>query len=354
MTPNSITLPISSLKSYLNKALVFISKTRMSADPIYCTLLFKEDKVYTNNGETGAMINFPLTVPEPTLMFPFDLAYVVNSSAETADITLAFDYQGMWCKVSCGNINVKIKLLDPKQFAIPEIPDDLEMFSIDGFYEKVKRAAFATHIDIAQPILQGVKMGKTSVCAYDIKGAWREENSSEHEVLLPALLVSHIEKLGLEPAQLGLNACQIHIVYQDMLMFSPRLAEEAKFPNVDGVFETKIRVQGDAAVIDYDRESLAQELEKLMQLSVDDGITLSCKDKVLCAQKIVKKADDTDAKIFLPVNSTADFDNVTVNGKIFLNGVQRFIRFDLKEDKKRIYFHRETSQEYVISTRDVR
>jgi DNA polymerase III sliding clamp (beta) subunit (PCNA family) len=354
MTPNSITLPISSLKSYLNKALVFISKTRMSSNPLYCCLLFKEDKVYANNGETGAIINFPLTVPQATLMFPFDLSFVVNSSNEAADITLSFDYESMWCKVSCGNINVKIKLLDPKEFAIPEIPDDLELFSVEGFYDKVKRASFATHIDIAQPVLQGVKINKTSVCTMDRASAWREDSESTQEFLIPALLVSHIEKLGLEPTQLAINDCQIHIIYNDMVMFSPRLAEEAKFPALDNVFENKIRPQGDAAVVDYDRESLTQEIEKLMQLSVDDGINLSCKDKVLCAQKIVKDSNETDAKVLLPVNSTEDFSNVTVNGKLFLNGVQRFIRFNLKEDGKRIYFHRETSMEYVIATRDVR
>ena len=353
-TPNTITLPISSLKSYLTKALVFISKTRMTSNPLFCCLYFKDDKCYVNNGETGAVINFPMTVSQPTLFFPFHLSQVVNTEKDESEITFSFDYQAMWCKVTSQNIDIKIKLLDPTEFHIPEAPDDLELFEIEGFYEKVKRASFATHIDISLPLLQGIRVTAKSFCSTDQRSVWREESESPHEFVIPDLLKDHIEKLGIEPAKIGLNANQIHLIYQDMLMFGARLAEDDKYPKVDSVFEQKIRTLGDLAVVEYDRESLTQKLETLMMLSTDDAIKLSCSNKVLLAQNIVKDSGATEAKISLAVNSNADFDNVVVNGKLFQNGVQRFIQFRLKEDQKRIYFHRDTTQEYCISRRDVR
>jgi hypothetical protein len=353
----TITLPVSSLKSYLNRALIFINKSKLGIHPLHCCILFKDDKVYVSNGETGAIISFPMTVPEPTLVFPFDLARVVNSSKDEHEITLEFDYVSMWCKVTTPIIKTKIKLVDATTFTIPSVPDNLEKFEVEGFYQKVCRASFCAHVDASIAVMQGIKFTKESCVSTDQRGLWCEEALSPEEFLVTNLLKDHVEKLGLEPQQIaltdnGTGGGEIYLFYQDMVVFGSRFAEEAKYPNVTAVFAQKIRPLTGGVTIEYDRESLQERLEQLSLLPCPEGaIKIECKSNSLLIQNLITKADDTQADIELPVNSSADFDNVFINAELFKSGVERFISFDLHP--KFLYFHKQ-SQEFCVMRRDVR
>lgn len=343
-----IGLHSSSLKEYLNRALIFVQKSKIGLNPYGSCILLDDDKAYVYNGDTGAIIKFPFKVVQPTLLFPFDLAKVVNNLKDDEDVQLCFDYNKLTCTFKSNAIELTIKLLDPKNFSFPTIPQDVEKFQIADFYSKVKNASFCCHEDASLPLLKAVQFKKGSVNATDQRTVWTENCESPQEFLVTEILRKHIEGLALEPQSIACQKAILYIFYNDITVFGARYADEKEAPNISNVFAFVDKQEKISKVV-YDKDALAKKLEMLLSIYQQPTINIKCSDR-LYIQNII--SDDTDSKgiITLDIGKTSHFDNVIVNGELFYNGVTRFNQFEVME--KMVLFWNDT-QKYAVSRRTV-
>ena len=107
----------------------------------------------------------------------------------------------------------------------------------------------------------------------------------------------------------------------------------------------------DEAVVKFDRESFREKLDLLRQIpGKDDAIKLTCDAGVLKVENLVEDANASEGMIIIEVDSTANFENIVVNGVFFEQAIQRFNNFSIKNDKRRITFGNDT-QFYGLSRR---
>ena len=352
ITMPSVTLPVSSLRPYINRALIFINRAKLGLNPAFGCLYLEADKAYVYNGESGAIISMPFSVSEPTLLMPFDLAKVLDAAREESEAKLDFDYKGLYCRVTTEQISIKIRLIDPKQVTKPVIPQT-EPVAVDNIAERVRNAIFCASPDASLPKLQGVFLSEKSFCATDQRGVWREAGTSDKQFSVTKLLADQLGRLSVEPTSVGLSDGQLVFSYPDMIVYGSRLADDTKFPDVDSLLENHIGPMTDESVVRYDRDSLTQRLEALMSLPQHEGaIKMKCEKGVLTLLNAVKDGDETEGVITLDVASTADFRDVEVNGELLRNGIQRFHQFAVKSDGKRLLFWNDT-QQYCMTRRAV-
>ncbi len=343
-----LTLKASDLKTYLNRALIFLNKSKMGIQPIFTCILIKEDKAHVYNGESGAVISLPFRLDSPVLFYPDTLSKILDKTADDSQVVLKFDLKNMALKVKTDDIKITIKMLDPKEWPDMPIPEH-EKIEIEGFLPKVKAAAFSTSEDASLTLMQGVKVCNGSVIATDQRGVWREEAVSSKEFVISKLLIEHIVKIGLEPSNIGICDTQIFVYYPDMLIFGIRLQEEEKFPDVNKVL-IALKDQPNTATVRYDREAFASKLERLLILPGQDAaIKITCANGII---SVINLADSAEVSgiIEMDVSSDAEFDNVIINGAIFKQAVDRFSRMEVKADNRRVVFSNET-QIYGISRR---
>jgi len=354
----TIKLPASSLKPALNRALLFINQAKLGLSPLFGCFYLEGDKCSVYNGETGAVLNFPFSVSEPTLLFPFELAKLVNATRELAEVSLTFDYKAMQLIVVTPTIKTKIRLLnvatqDVSSLAGIKVPADLVPFEMEGLYERVKRATFSCSADASLPLLQGVRVTPQSICSTDQRGVWREQATSPQAFVIPRLMCEHIERALQEPSRVGVSSDQLYLFYSDMMCFGRRLAEDHKYPDVDGAFDKVVRAVADQAVVTFDREALTERLTALLSLPQYEGaVLMKCTAGELSVQNVLGVGVETESVISMPVQSTADFADVCINGQLLLEGVSRFSQLAVKADGRRIAFWNAT-QEYAVSRRAV-
>lgn len=330
-----------SLRTYLNRALIFISKAKLGVQPLFGCVHLKADKLYVYNGETGAAISMPFSVEKDILFYPFELAKVVDSLPDDEEVELKIDVEALDMKVKTSTIKIKIRLVDPANFPKLEVPE-LETFEVLGIYRAVKNASFCTSDDASLPLLQSIQISNTAVCATDQRGVWQEKFESPHTFLVPLLLREHMNKLGTEPARIGLTDSQIFFFYADMIMYGVRMSEEVKFPGVVKVLQ-QILTQEVASTVKFDREAFQKRFAILRQLpGKEEAIRLKCINGELTAENVISDNNSTQGTITLGVDSTADFDGVVVNGGLFENALDRFNNFKIMSDNKRIIFSNDT------------
>lgn len=349
-----IKLPVSSLRPYLNRALLFTNQAKMGLKPIFSCLYLEKDKAYVYNGETGIIINFPFSVDKPVMLFPFDLARVLNGAKEDAEITLTLDTTALTCLVTVSGAKLKIKLMDPALFeTVHQVPADLKKIPVDGIYSKIKNALFATSNDASLPKFQCVQVTPTHVCATDQRVIWRETFPFTEPLLVPKQFAEQISRLGAEPTAVVLADSTIYFFYPDAIVYTLRLQDEV-VPDLNKVIVDRVLADGDTAVVKYDKEQLSSRLELLTGLLGDDGaLEISCEKGILRLQNVLdgKDANVTEAEIAQEVASTADFGAVFINAKLFREGINQFHQFAVKADGRRLYFSNSSGQEYVVSRR---
>lgn len=362
-SPLTIKIPAGSLKPYLNRALLFIKDAKLGLSPLLGCLYLKADKCFVYNGETGAELSMPFSVTQPTLLFPFELAKVVNAARELTDVLLTFDYKAMVLIAETTTIRTRIRLLatETQDLAILDgikVPPDMVPFAVEGLYERIKRSSFTCSEDASLPLLQGVRITKESICTTDQRAVWREQGVSSEAFVIPKLLREHIERLGQEPSRIGLMPNQLYVFYNDLVCFGGRLEAEKnekgldRYPDVDGAL-VRVRAQDNAAVVSYDREALAERVTALLSLpQYENAVTMKCVAGLLSVQNAVGAGVETESVISMAVQSTADFDSVHLNGQLLLEGVSRFSQFAVKADQRRLLFWNGTS-EYAVSRRNV-
>src|SRR5690606_26441965 len=190
----------------------------------------KEDKCYVFNGESGAVISLPFSLPTPALLYPYELAKILDLTAEESKVSLNFNLEKKELLVKTESIKIKIRLIDPKEFPNYPEPENLEMLEIEGFLQKIKNASFCTSEDASLPLLQAIKITESAFSSTDQRGAWREASSSQSELLVSKLLTEHVIKLGLEPSNIGIAENLIYFMYPDMIIYGARLADDDKYP----------------------------------------------------------------------------------------------------------------------------
>ena len=350
-------LPVSSIKPYLNKALVFINQTKIGINPAFGCLMLVGDKGYVNNGDTGAILSLPFTVEEPTVFFPFEMAKVINLTNDAAEVEIKFNYTTLTFEVKTPDIKIKRQLIPPA-IPLPVIPTDLKLVTIEGIYEKIRGSGFATSIDASLEIIQATKVHEDCICATNQIVVWKEKISSEIPFLIPKLLRENMERLAMEPTGIATNDDSIFIYYPDLIVYATKLAKEASYPDVRGLFAKVISGAPNKAVVTYDREALTQKLRTLLALpQPETAVRVKCTAGILTVENYINDSaenkESADAVISMEVKCAEDFTNVVVNSEHFMAGVERFSTFALKEDGKRLLFSNPT-QEYCISRRDVR
>jgi len=329
------------LRTYLNRALIFISKAKLGIQPIFGCVHLSGDKMHVYNGETGAIISVPFSVDTPIFFYPFELAKVVNNTPDDEMVDITIDAVKMEMRVKTSAIKIKIRLVEGSEFPKIVIPE-LEAFEVEGIYQKLRNAAFSTSEDASLPHFQAIQVSKGAVCSTDHRGVWREKTESPHGFLVSALLMEHFSKMGAEPSKLALTETQIFVYYPDMLMFGIRLSDEEKFPQVSKVLD-EVCAQPTVAVVKFDREGFVKKFTLLRELpGKEDAVRIKCVGGVLSAENVLTDSNSVEGVITLNVDSTADFENVIVNGSLFANAIERFNTMSILADGKRLLFQSDT------------
>lgn len=334
---NAVVVKAGTLGAILQQALVFINKAKVALQPIYSSILLKDSKMYVFNGESGAHVDLPFVVPGSFVLIPFDLTQLVQAFKPDNDVQLIFSEDGANLKVVCGSIKATFRLIDAKRFPDQPLPAGSVDVAIENLYAKVKRAAMCASSDATNPLMQGVRISKTSVCATDMRRIYHEESESSEEFVISHLLTDQLLRLGCEPVRVSLTDNQVLLHYTDKVVFGLRVAEDNKYPDVNGVV-TRVSAEPDVAVVQYDREAFRSQLETVLLLNPEDDklVMLASQDNVLKIRNFVVDADKTEADCELECTSSANFSDVLINGKLLLETLETFSELQLKD--KRLLF----------------
>lgn len=325
----------------------------MGLKPIFSCIYLQDDKAHVYNGETGIIVNFPFKVDKPVMLFPFDLARVLNGAKEDAEVTLVVDTAALSCTVTVSGAKLKIKLVDPALYEqCPEIPVDCKKVPLDGVCQRIKNALFATSKDASLPKFQCVLVTPTHICATDQRVIWRESFPSTETLVIPKQFAEQVGRLGVEPTAVALTDSCLYFFYPDAVAFTLRQKDES-VPDLNKVVADRVLADGDTAIIKYDREQLSSRMELLLGLLDENGaIEVTCKAGILLIKNLADGKDAvTEAEITQEVSCTADFDGVFINARLFKEGVDQFHQFSVKADNRRLYFSNSSGQEYIVSRR---
>ena len=355
----TITITAGSLKTYLNKALVFVNKTKLGLQPIFSSVLWTGDKCRVYNGETGAEIFLPFSLNEPAFFIPFDLAQIANAIPEDMEMSLKFDFEKRDCQVQTKSLNVKFRLLDPT--SAPELPP----FARDGFEildlrDKLKRAAQYTSEDASLPGFQSVRVTKTHICATDRNSLWRETIESAQEFTLPRLLVDNITRIPMDPVKVAQTKNHIFVFYQDMTISSTRLPEKDDKnmfpPSFPTIFEKVISAETTTEIA-FDRDELVKNLEFITGLDLPDesqgAIQLDIGKEVLFIKTLNKDSSETEGSAVIACTATQEYRELFLNSKLFARALGFFHKFEFKEAASVLYF-KNVDREAIVTRRKVR
>ena len=359
MATQTITITAGSLKTYLNKASVFVTKTKLGLHPLLACVYWIEDKCRVYNGETGAEIFLPFRMEQPVLFLPFDLAQLCNNIPEDTEITLKFKFEDNECLVKTKTLSIKFKLLNSNE--IPTLPNfPTEGFEILELRDKLKRAVQYTSEDASLPGFQAVKVMKTHLCATDRNSLWRETLESAQEFTIPRLLADNIIKLGQDPVKFSLTLNNIFIFYQDMTIVSSRLEEKDDKnifpPSFSAIFD-KVIGADNTTEIAFDRDELLKNLEFITGIDLPEesqgAIQLDIGKEFLKATTLNKDASETVGEALVACTATNEYKELYLNSKLFARALGFFHKFDFKESANALYF-KNADREAIVTRRKVR